>query len=108
MKGMGQMGKLMKQAQKMQADMARAQEEVARMEIEYSAGGDAVNVKINGALELLSLRIDPEAVDPEDVETLEDLVLTAVNGAIKDMRNKSDERMAKVTGAMGGLPGMPF
>lgn len=105
---MGQMGKLMKQAQKMQADLARAQEEVAQMEIEYSAGGDAVTVKINGALELLTLRIDPEAVDPEDVETLEDLVLTAVNGAIKEMRNKSDARMAKVTGAMGGLPGMPF
>ncbi len=108
MKGMGQMGKLMKQAQKMQADLARAQEEVTQMEIEYSAGGDAVTIKINGALELVSLKIDPEAVDPDDVETLEDLILTAVNGAVKAIRDKSDERIAKVTGAMGGLPGMPF
>ena len=105
---MGNMGKLLKQAQKMQAEMAKAQEEVASLEVESSAGGDMVIVRVNGAMELLSLKINPEAVDPEDVETLEDLILVAVNSALTDVRTKSEERMAQATGGMGGLPGMPF
>ena len=108
MKGgnMGNMNKLLKQAQKMQADMARVQEEVAQIEIEGSAGGDMVVAKVNGANELLSLRIDPEAVDPEDVETLEDLVMAAVNSAMQQAKAKSEEMMGQVAGGMGGMPGM--
>jgi len=110
MKGgnMGNMNKLLKQAQKMQADMARVQEEVAQIEIEGSAGGDMVVAKVNGANELLSLKIDPEAVDPEDVETLEDLVMAAVNSAMQQAKAKSEEMMGQVAGGMGGMPGMPF
>ena len=110
MKGgnMGNMNKLLKQAQKMQADMARVQEEVAQIEIEGSAGGDMVVAKVNGANELLSLKIDPEAVDPEDVETLEDLVMAAVNSAMQQAKPKSEEMMGQVAGGMGGMPGMPF
>lgn len=104
----GQMGKLLKQAQKMQAEMARAQEEVATMEAEGSAGGGAVKTTVNGAMELTSIKFDPEIVDPEDVETLEDLVLVAVNMALKEIHAKSEERMARVTGGMAGLGGGGF
>lgn len=108
--GGGNMGKLLKQAQKMQMEMAKAQEAVANLEIEASAGGGSVTAKVNGQMELLSLKINPEAVDPEDVEMLEDLIIAAVNNAMKEMRIKSEEAMAKVTGGLGGmgLPGMPF
>jgi len=108
--GGGNMGKLLKQAQKMQKEMAKAQEAVADLEVEVSVGGGAVTAKVNGQMELLSLKIDPEAVDPEDVEMLEDLVIAAVNNAVKEMRVKSEEAMAKVTGGMSGMgiPGMPF
>ncbi len=103
----GQMGKFLKQAQKMQAEFVRAQEEIARMEVEHSAGGDAVVARVNGEMKLLSIKITPEAVDPDDVETLEDLVLAAVNGAIREVKTKSEERMSQVTGGMPGMPGMP-
>jgi len=109
MKGMGgNMGKLLKQAQKMQAQMAKAQEEIAQIEIEGSAGGDMVVVKVNGGMELLSIKIDKDAVDPDDVETLEDLIMVAVNSAMKEAKQKSEEMMGQATGGMGGLPGMPF
>lgn len=104
----GQMGKLMKQAQKMQAQMARVQEEIAQMEVEGSAGGGSVVARVNGSMELLSLKIDPEAVDPEDVEMLEDLVLAAVNQAFKEVKTRSEEKMAEIAGPMGGMMGMPF
>lgn len=104
------MGKILKQAQKMQADMMKAQEEIALLEVEGSAGGGAVTVRLNGQMEVISISIDPEAVDPEDVETLEDLVMVAINQALKEFRAKSDERLASVTGGLGGMgmPGMPF
>ncbi len=109
MKGnMGNMNKLLKQAQKMQANMAKVQDEIAQLEIEGSAGGDMVVAKVNGANELLALKIDPEAVDPEDVETLEDLVMAAINSALQQAKTKSEEMMGQVAGGMGGLPGMPF
>ena len=101
------MNNLMKQAQKMQAQLAQAQEEIAEMEVENAAGGGMVVARMNGAMELLSLKIDPDAVDPDEVETLEDLILAAVNGAIKEVRTKSEERMAEVTGGAGGMPGIP-
>ena len=108
MKGMGNMGKLLKQAQKMQAQMAKAQEEANLLEIEGSAGGDMVVVRVNGAQELLSIKINPEAVDPEDVETLEDLVMEAINRAMNEAKAVTEKSMAKITGGMGGMPGMPF
>lgn len=106
MKNMGQMGKLLKQAQKMQAELAKAQEEVADLELEHSIGGGMISVKINGSFEILSIKINPDAVDKDDVETLEDLVLTAVNGAIEEIRKQTEERMSKVTGGMPGLGGI--
>jgi len=109
MGGMGNMGKLLKQAQKMQADIAKAQEEAAAMEAEASAGGGAVIAKVNGKFELLSLKISPDAVDPADVEMLEDLVTAAVNQAIKEVKDRSEARMSQATAGMGGMmPGMGF
>ncbi|MBC8465500.1 YbaB/EbfC family nucleoid-associated protein [bacterium] len=109
---MGNMGKLLKQAQKMQGDMAKVQEEINQLEVEKSAGGDMVIARVNGANEILSIKINPEVVDPEDIETLEDLVIVAVNSALQEAKNQSDARMAKVTGGLGGMmggaPGMPF
>ncbi len=104
----GQMGKLLKQAQKMQADMARAQEEVAQLEAEGTAGGGVVSAKVNGNMELISLTLDAEVVDPEDVETLEDLIIVAVNQALQEVKKLSEDKMAQVTGGLAGMPGMPF
>jgi len=104
--GGGDMGKLLKQAQKMQADLAKAQAEIAQMEAEGSSGGGAVTARVNGSYELLALKIDPAAIDPGDPETLEDLVLTAVNQAIKGVRSQSEARMAQAAGPMGGMMGL--
>ena len=103
--GMGNMNAMMKQAQKMQADLARAQEEVKEMTNEASAGGGMVKVVATGEMEIESIVIDPEAVDPEDVEMLEDLVLAAVNEALRGMAEKSAERMNEATGGMN-IPGL--
>lgn len=102
--GMGNMQKMMKQVQKMQADMARMQEELASKEIEASAGG-MVTVVANGKQELMSIRIKPEAVDPEDVEMLEDLMLAAVNEALRKSQEMVSEEMNKITGGMK-IPGL--
>ncbi len=108
-KGMGggptDMQSMIKQAQKMQEDMAAKQAELEEQEYETSAGGGVVTVKINGRKEILSVKINPEVVDPDDVETLEDLVVAAVNEAIKTVESVSSEEMQKITGGMG-LPGM--
>ncbi|MGH2800816.1 MAG: YbaB/EbfC family nucleoid-associated protein, partial [Thermoleophilaceae bacterium] len=82
MAGQPNMNAMMKQVQKMQADMVKAQEELKNEVVEASAGGGMVTVKITGDLELREVRIDPEAVDPEDVEMLQDMVQAAVNEAI--------------------------
>ena len=103
--GPSNMQSMLKQAQKMQEDMAQKQAELEEREYETSAGGGVVNVKINGKKEILSVKIDPEVVDPDDVETLEDLVTAAVNEAIKTVEAVSAEEMQKITGSMG-LPGM--
>ena len=97
---------LMKQAQKMQEDMAVMQEELEAREYEVSAGGGVVAVKINGKKEILSVKIAEEVVDPDDVETLEDLIVAAVNEAIKKVESTSNEEMQKLTGSMG-IPGIP-
>jgi DNA-binding YbaB/EbfC family protein len=91
---------MMRQVQQMQADMAKAQEALKSEVVEASAGGGTVTVKITGALELKEVRIDPEAVDPEDVELLQDLVLAAVNEAIRSAQELAESRLG---GAMGGL-----
>ena len=101
------MKKMMKQAQKMQRDLAIAQEEIKSMEFEASAGGGMVTVKVNGKKELLSIEIKPEAVDPDDVEMLQDLVLAAVNEALRGVAEMGNQRMSSVTGGMGNM-GLPF
>jgi DNA-binding YbaB/EbfC family protein len=101
MKGLGNMGKLMKQAQQMQAKMAEVQEELAGMEVEGSAGGGAVVARMNGRQDFLSIEISPEVVDPEDVEMLEDMVLAACREARKNAEELAEAKMAKIT---GGLP----
>lgn len=103
--GMGNMQKMMKQVQKMQADMARLQEELATREIEATAGGGMVNVVANGKQEVVSIKINPEAVDPEDVEMLEDLVLAAVNEALRNSQEMVAGEMNKITGGMK-IPGL--
>lgn len=96
---------LMKQAQQMQAKMAMLQNELADREVEASAGGGMVKVKVNGKQQLLSISINKECVDPNDVATLEELVFTAVNQAMTDSQKMVQEAMSKVTGGMN-IPGM--
>lgn len=101
----GNMAKMMKQVQKMQADMARLQEELGQRTVESSAGGGVVKVMVNGKQEVLAIDIKPEAVDPEDVEMLQDLVLTAVNDALNQSRDMVAAEMNKITGGMN-IPGL--
>jgi nucleoid-associated protein EbfC len=101
-KGLGQM---MKQAQKMQAQILKIQEEMAQRTVEASAGGGMVTVAANGKQEVLSIRIEPEVVDPQDLEMLQDLVVAAVNEALKKAQEMVAEEMAKVTGGLN-LPGL--
>ena len=103
--GPSNMQAMIKQAQKMQEDMATKQEELEAREYEVSAGGGVVTAKINGKKEFLSIKIDPEVIDPDDPETLEDLVVAAVNEAIKKVETISAEEMQKITGNIG-MPGL--
>ena len=103
--GPGNMQDVIRQAQKMQEDMAEKQAELEAREYDVSAGGGVVNVKINGKREILEVKLAPEIVDPDDVETLEDLVVAAVNEALKKVEADSQEEMSKITGSIG-LPGM--
>jgi DNA-binding YbaB/EbfC family protein len=95
-----------KMAQQMQAQMAQAQEELREKTLEATSGGGAVRVVITGAQEIRSIEIDPSAVDPDEVEMLQDLVVAAVNDAIGRSKELERERMASVAGGIG-LPGMP-
>ena len=99
------MNAMIRQAQKMQEDVAALQAELEEKEYDISAGGGMVEVKINGKKEVLSIHIKPEIVDPDDVETLEDIMVAAVNEAIKRVETTNDGEMQKLTGAMG-MPGM--
>jgi len=105
MGGMPNMNNMMKQVQQMQKKMEQMQDELNTKEFETSAGGGAVTVTINGKKEVLSIKIKPEVVDPEDVEMLEDLVLAAVNEAIRTADETVGREMSKVTGNMN-LPGL--
>lgn len=100
------MQKMMKQVQKMQAEMARVQEEIAQKTVEASSGGGVVKVVVNGHQQVLELHIDPSAVDPQDVEMLEDLVLAAVNEGLRLAQEMANNEMMKVTGGMN-IPGLP-
>lgn len=108
----GGMNQIMKQMQKMQADMEKAQGEAADIVAEGNAGDRAVVAKINGKNELISITLDKEVVDPDDIETLEDLIIVAVNSAQKNVSAQVEERMSQVTGGMsdmmGGRAGFPF
>lgn len=107
-RGMGGMGgnmnQMIKQAQKMQEQLAKMQEDMENQTIEASSGGGVVNVTVNGKKELQSVKIKPEAVDPDDVEMLEDLICAAVNEAMRKAEEKSNAEMSKITGGMN----LPF
>ena len=107
-KGMGgpqNMNAMIRQAQKMQEDMATLQEDLDAREYDISAGGGVVGVKINGKREILSIDIQPEIVDPDDIETLSDILVAAVNEAIKRVDDTNNEEMSKLTGN-AGIPGL--
>ena len=97
---------MMKQAQKMQQDFLKMQKELESTDFEFTSGGGAVKAVVTGTREFSSLVIDPEVVDPEDVEMLQDLILTAVNGAIKLADDETSKAMAKLQGGLGGFPGL--
>jgi DNA-binding YbaB/EbfC family protein len=101
----GNMQKMMKQVQKMQESMARLQEEMGSRTVESSAGGGVVKVVASGRQEIVSIEIKPEAVDPEDVEMLQDLILTAVNAALKQSQEMAAKEMSKLTGGLN-IPGL--
>lgn len=103
--GAQNMNSMMKQVQKMQEDMAALQEELESREYEVSAGGGMVSVKINGKREIVGIDIKPEIVDPDDIETLSDVIVAAVNEAIKKVDSTSESEMSKITGGLS-VPGM--
>jgi nucleoid-associated protein EbfC len=98
------LNQMMKQVQQMQADMAKAQEELKKEIVEATAGGGMVTVKVSGDLEIQELRLDPDAVDPEDVELLQDMVLAATNEAIRSAQELAANKMGGLAGGLG-LPG---
>jgi DNA-binding YbaB/EbfC family protein len=106
------LNQLMKQAQQMQAEMAKAQEKLKEEVVEASAGGGMVKVKMSGDLRLLDLTIDPEAIDPEDAEVLADMVTAAVNEVLRAAQERASEKMGGIAGLGGpgggpGIPGLP-
>ncbi len=108
--GKGQMpdlNALMKQAQKLQGDVAKVQAELATMTCDGAAGGGLVTATVNGQFEVVRVKIDKSVVDPNDIGMLEDLVTSAINAAATKVRETSKERMSSVMGGLGGLPGMP-
>ncbi|MEJ2634883.1 MAG: YbaB/EbfC family nucleoid-associated protein [Calditrichia bacterium] len=102
----GGMNQILKQAQKMQEEMARVQEELANITVEGSAGGGMVKVTANCQNQILEVKIEQEVIDPEDKDMLEDLVVGAVNQALENAQKRAQEEMSKVTGGiMGNMPG---
>ena len=99
------MGNLARMAQQMQAEMARVQAEVEALVVETSAGGGAVRAVVNGRQEVVSVTIEPAAVDPDDVEMLQDLITAAINDGLRQVRDTAAEKMARVTGGLR-LPGL--
>lgn len=103
---MGNMQGMMKQMQKMQKQMAQAAEELSGQEFETTAGGGAVTVKINGNKEILNVTLKPEVVDPDDIEMLQDLIVLAINDAIRKVEETSNETMGQFTKGLNLPPGM--
>lgn len=99
------MNKMMKQVQQMQAKMEKMQEEMADKTVEATAGGGVIKVVANGKMEVVDINIEPDAVDPEDVEMLEDLVLAAVNEAVRKAQEMNNKEMSKLTGGLN-IPGL--
>jgi len=97
--------KMLKQMQKLQAEMVRLQEELGERTVDATAGGGVVRAVANGRQELVSIEIQPEAVDPDDIEMLQDLVLTAVNEALRKSRDMVAQEMGRLTGGLG-IPGL--
>lgn len=106
MKGIPNMGNLMKQAQQFQAKLAKLQEELGEKTLEASSGGGMVIVVVNGRQEVLSITIDPEVINPDDSEMLQDLILAAVNDGLTRAKNMVSEEMSKLTGGLN-IPNIP-
>lgn len=106
MKGMPNMGQLMKQAQQIQTKMAKLQEDLGDRTVEASSGGGMVIVVANGRQEVLSIKIEQEVIDPDDAEMLQDLIMAAVNDALTRAKEMVNEEMGKLTKGMN-IPGMP-
>jgi DNA-binding YbaB/EbfC family protein len=104
--GQPNMNAMLKQVQKMQADMAKAQEELKHEVVEASAGGGMVTVKVSGDLEVREVRIDPEAVDPDDVELLQDMVLAAVNEGVRAAQELAANKLNAAAGGLAGPGGL--
>ena len=104
----GNMNNLMKQAQKMQRQMEETTKEMEEKEYTATAGGGAVSVTVSGKKEVTAVKLSQEVVDPDDIEMLEDLIIAATNEAYRQLDEFSQSSMAKITGGMGGLGGMPF
>ena len=105
----GNMANLMKQAQKMQRQMEEQAKEMEAKEYTATAGGGAVEVKVSGKKQILSVKLDEEVVDPDDIEMLEDLIVAATNEALRKVEEESTAVMSKLTGGLGGLGGgLPF
>ena len=103
--GMGNMQSMIRQAQKMQEDMAAKQEELNAREYDVSAGGGVITVKINGKKEILAIDLKPEIVDPDDIETLSDILVAAMNEAIKRVEDTNNAELGQITGPMN-IPGL--
>lgn len=101
------MQQMMKQARKMQDQLAAAQETISQSTVDASAGGGMVKVTVNGDMQITSLSIDPEALDPDDVEMLEDMITAAVNEAMRGIGELANKQMGAITGGLN-IPGMPF
>ena len=104
----GNMNNLMKQAQRMQRQMEESQKELEEKEFTATAGGGAVEVTISGKKEVTKVKLKEEVVDPDDVEMLEDLIMAAINEALRKVEEETTEAMSKLTGGLGGLGGLPF
>ena len=104
--GGGNMGNILKQAQKMQKEMAKLQEELQERTVDATAGGGAITVVATGKKEIKEIVIKPEVVDPDDVEMLQDLILAAVNEALRKADEMMNSEMGKITGGLGGMPGL--
>ena len=104
----GNMNNLLKQAQRMQRQMEEQQKEMAEKEFSATAGGGAVEVTVSGMKEVKAVTLDPEAVDPDDVEMLQDLIVAAANEALKKVDEEQAAQMGRMTGGMGGMGGFGF